>query len=133
MEAPAFEAAEVKKRARQRGGDREAQKSMTSGKSSDGSCPILKRSALAIWPDRRFGEDHSFFAHGVNNLSRQRERPGAVDVMPTVAMHDCHALLDVDGGEVFDEQPARGRSAFDVHAPIAERAGRPGHYAVRRG
>jgi hypothetical protein len=109
MKAPALEAAEVKERARQRGRDREAQKSVTCGKSSDGSCPILERSALAIRADGVLGEDHAFFACGVYNLARQRECPGAVNVMPTVATDDRHALFDVDGGEIFDEQPACGR------------------------
>ena len=72
-------------------------------KGSDGGCPILKRSALAIRAYGVFGEDHPFFAYGVDNLARQRERTCALYVMPTVAMDDRHALFHVDGGEIFDE------------------------------
>ena len=103
MKAAALEAADVEERPCERGRDGEAQKSMICRKGSDASCPILKRSALAI---RAYGvlcEDHTFFAYGVYNFARHRERTGAVNVIPTGAMNDRHALFDVDGSEIFDK------------------------------
>jgi hypothetical protein len=44
-----------------------------------------------------------FFTRAVDNFARQRERTGAVNVMPTVPTCDCHALVHVDGSEIFDE------------------------------
>jgi hypothetical protein len=133
MKAAALEATDVEEGPCERGRDGEAQKPVICRKGSDACCPILKRSALAIRTYGLFGEDHPFHACGVNNPARQRECPSAVNLMPTCAVNDRHALFYIDGSEVFDEQAARGRSAFDVHAPIAERTDQGARVTMQRG
>ena len=120
VKAAALEPADVKQRPSKRGRDGEAQKTMIFGKGADAICPILKRSAIGIWTDGVLRQDHPLFAGAVDNVARQRERAGAADVQPTVAMNDRHALFHVDGGEEFGEQSARDRRAFDVHAPMSQ-------------
>jgi hypothetical protein len=48
-------------------------------------------------------------------------------------MDDRHALFDVDGSEVFSKQSARDWGAFDVHAPMGQRANQCAGVAVKRG
>ena len=88
---------------------------------------------MVIWTNGVLRQDHPLFAGAGDNVVWQRERAGAADVHPTIAMHDRHALFDVDGSEIFSKQSARDRGAFDVHAPMGKRANQCAGVAVQRG
>src|SRR5262249_40133092 len=106
---PAFHSGESKQRSRKRRRDRKNCAVMVRDKLPNARFPIIQR---AIYRIRRNGlavEDHGLRLSIADRVPWQYENFLPRNVMPAGAVHLDHALLNLYGIEICDEQSAVGR------------------------